>query len=210
MTEIILIRHGQTAWNANEIFRGRIDIELDDNGKEQAAKLGEYLSQRHIKAVYSSPLRRAVQTAGAITRHHQIDIHMAPGLIDIDFGEWQGLSLDTVRQSYPALFPKWVDEPHRMTIPGGDSLDNVRLRSMQVVEKAIAVHEGTVVLVSHRVVLKVLVCTLLGLGNSYFWSFRLDTCGMTTFFHENGRFVLTELNNTSFLETTGQARLSDF
>ena len=81
---------------------------------------------------------------------------------------------------------------------------------MAVVDNVITNCEGTVVLVSHRVVNKVLICALLGLDNSHFWNIRLDTCGITTFTHENGRFVLTEHNNTSYLKPLHKAPLSDF
>jgi len=78
------------------------------------------------------------------------------------------------------------------------------------VDEVVAKHEGTVVLVSHRVVNKVLICALLGLDNSHFWNIRQDTCGMTTFACENGRFILTKHNDTSHLRPLPQAQLSDF
>jgi len=71
-------------------------------------------------------------------------------------------------------------------------------------------YEGSVVLVSHRVVNKVLICALLGLDNSHFWNVRQDTCGITIFTYENGRFILTRHNDTSFLRRLSKAALSDF
>jgi alpha-ribazole phosphatase len=207
---IILVRHGQTAWNTSEVFRGRIDIELDETGLKQAELLGEYLGQRELEAVYSSPLKRAVQTAEAIAHHHGLAAEIAPGLNDMDFGEWQGLSLQDVRSRFSELFEMWSSEPHRVRIPSGESLDDVRERVLTLVNRIVDKHEGTVVLVSHRVVNKVLICALLGLDSSHFWDIRLDTCGMTTFEIANGRFVLTEHNNTSFLESLKQKRLQDF
>jgi alpha-ribazole phosphatase len=209
-TSIILVRHGQTAWNASEVFRGRIDIELDETGLKQAELLGEYLSQRKLEAIYSSPLKRAVQTAEAITRHHRLAVEIAPDLNDMDFGEWQGLSLQDVRSRFSESFEMWTSEPHRVRIPSGESLDDVRQRALTLVNQIADKHEGTVVLVSHRVVNKVLISALLGLDASHFWDIRLDTCGMTTFEFTDGRFVLTEHNNTSFLESLKQKRLRDF
>jgi broad specificity phosphatase PhoE len=209
-TSIILVRHGQTAWNAIEVFRGRIDIELDETGLKQAELLGEYLGQRELKAVYSSPLKRAVKTAEAIARHHRLAVEIAPDLNDMDFGEWQGLSLQEVRIQFDELLVAWTSEPHRVRIPSGESLDDVRQRALTLVNQIVDKHEGTVVLVSHRVVNKVLICALLGLDNSHFWDIRLDTCGMTTFEFTDGRFVLAEHNNTSFLESLKQERLRDF
>lgn len=210
MTEIILARHGQTSWNKSEVFRGQIDIELDETGLEQAELLGKYLSHRKLEAVYSSPLQRSTQTAEAIARHHNLTVEITAGLNDIDFGEWQGVPLEEVRNKYSELYSAWVTTPHRVGFPSGESLDEVRERATTLVNEVVVEHEGTVVLVSHRVVHKVLICALLGLDNSHFWNIRLDTCGLTTFEFIDGQFVLSRHNNTSFLEPLKQARLSDF
>lgn len=210
-TTIILVRHGQTVWNTREVFRGQTDIELDETGLKQAELLGAYLSQGKVDAVFSSPLKRAVQTAQAIVRRHGLAVEIAPGLNDINFGEWQGLSLQEVGIRFKELFAVWSSEPHRVRIPSGESLDNVHQRAQTVVNQVVKKYTGkVVVLVSHRVVNKVLICSLLGLGNSQFWDIRMDNCGMTTFEHTDGRFVLTGHNNVSFLESLKQERLSDF
>jgi len=209
-TNLILVRHGQTAWNVAEVFRGRIDIELDETGLKQAELLAEYLSHRKLDAVYSSPLRRSLQTAEAIAHHHGLTAEIALGLTDIDFGEWQGLAHEEVKNRFSQLYEEWMTSPHRIRMPSGESLDDVRRRAMQVVDEVVARHDGVVILTSHRVVNKVLICALLGLDNSHFWNIRLDTCGVTTFAFHDGRFILTEHNNTSFLEPLKQTRLNDF
>ncbi len=208
MTEIILARHGETEWNVEEVFRGRIDIELNRTGIKQAELLAEYLSERKIDAIYSSPLKRAVKTAEIIAGYHRLKVEIIPELIDFDCGKWQGLSLQKVKDKYKELYAEWASRPDKVKIPAGESLNDVRKRAMSIVEAVIAKYSGTVVLVAHRVVNKILICALLGLDNSHFWNIRQDTCGITTFIYENGRFMLTEHNNTSFL--TQKAPLSDF
>jgi alpha-ribazole phosphatase len=210
MTEIILARHGETEWNVQEVFRGRIDVELNQRGIKQAELLAEHLSHLKLDAIYSSPLRRAVKTAEIIARRHRLSVEIAPGLIDCDFGQWQGLHLQEVEDRYKELYNEWANSPHRVKIPDGESLNDVRKRALTVVNKVVAKHEGTTVLVSHRVVNKVLICALLGLDNSHFWNIRQDNCGSTTFAYEDKRFVLTEHNNTSYLKSAQKARLSDF
>ena len=210
MTEIILARHGETGWNVGEIFRGRIDIELSDTGVKQAELLAEYLSDAKIEAIYSSPLKRALRTAELVAGYHQFDVEITPGLVDLDFGEWQGLPRPEVEEKYKELYTKWVDSPHQLIIPGGESLNEVRERAIAVVDRVLAEYTGTVVLVAHRVVNKVLICFLLGLDNSHFWNIRQDTCGITTFACENERFMLIRHNDTSFLKSIQKAPLSDF
>jgi len=210
MTQIILVRHGETEWNVAEVFRGRIDIELNETGIKQAELLAEYLSHMKIDAVYSSPLKRALKTAEIIASYHKTAVEVAPGLIDFDYGEWQGLAHQEVRNKYEELYAEWINNPDQVRIPTGESLGEVRERAMGVVSDVIAKYEGIVVLVSHRVVNKVLICALLGLDNSHFWNIKQDTCGITTFIDEDGRFILTEHNNTSYLKPIRKAPLSDF
>ncbi len=210
MTQIILARHGETEWNVGEVFRGRIDIELNETGIKQAQLLAEYLSHMKIDAVYSSPLKRAIKTAGMIASYHKMGVEVAPGLIDFNYGEWQGLAHQEVKNKYKELYAEWINSPDQVKIPTGESLSDVRERATGVVSDVIAKYEGIVVLVSHRVVNKVLICALLGLDNSHFWNIKQDTCGITTFIYEDGRFILTEHNNTSYLEPIHKAPLSDF
>jgi len=210
MTEIILARHGETEWNVAEVFRGRIDVDLNETGTKQAELLAEYLSDLKIDAIYSSPLKRALETTETIANYHKLDVEIAPGLIDLDYGKWQGLPHQEVKDKYRELYAEWINSPHKVKMPSGESLDDVRKRATGVVDNVIARHEGSVVLVSHRVVNKVLICALLGLDNSHFWSIRQDTCGITTFSYENDRFILTKHNDTSYLKPLHKAPLSDF
>jgi probable phosphoglycerate mutase len=101
--------------------------------------------------------------------------------------------------------------PDKVEMPSGESLKDVRERAIRVVDEVMAKkYEGTIVLVAHRVVNKVLICILLGLDNSHFWDIRQDTGGVTTFTYENGRFILTEHNNTSYLKALQKPPLRDF
>ena len=91
MTEIILVRYGQTDWNLAEVFRGSIDIPLNNTGRKQAELLSENLSGVKIDAINPSPLKRALATAEAINANHKLKIGISPGLIDLNYGEWEGI-----------------------------------------------------------------------------------------------------------------------
>ena len=210
MTTVILARHGETEWNVAEIFRGRIDVDLNETGVKQAELLAEYLSSFSIDTVYSSPLKRALTTAETISGCHKLNIEIVPGLIDFDYGEWQGLPHQEVKARYRELYAEWLNSPDKVKMPSGESLSDVRKRAMGVVDSIIVRHKDTVVLVSHRVVNKVLICALLGLDDSHFWNIKQDTGGITTFVYENGHFTLTEHNNTSYLKPLHRTLLGDF
>ena len=199
MLEIILIRHGETDWNSGEIFRGQADVPLNQTGIEQAEALGEYLKSEKIDILYSSPLQRAVKTAEAIAEKQGLESCITPNLNDIDCGEWQGKPVSEVREQYPDVYQDWLDTPEQVRIPGGESLEQIRCRVMPFMEDAVTrCREGRIAMVSHRVVNKVLICNMLGLGNSSFWSVKLDTGGITRFELNGARLVLTVHNDTSY------------
>lgn len=210
MAEIILVRHGETEWNVEEVYRGRIDINLDEAGVRQAELLGEYLSNLELDAIYSSPLRRALDTANIIAQYQKVGIQVTNGLIDFNYGEWQGLPERKVRKSYRALHNEWHTNPDRVKMPGGESLADVRERAVGVVNDVISKYRGGIVLVSHRVVNKILICSLLGLDNAHFWNIKQDVAGITTFSYVGGRFILTKHNDTSHLERIQKYVLNDF
>lgn len=100
MTQIILVRHGQTPWNKDKIFRGSRDIPLNDAGREEARLAGEWLKGDTIHAAYCSPLSRARDTGEAIARHHGLPVLDLPGLADICYGDWEGVPLTEVKLKF--------------------------------------------------------------------------------------------------------------
>ena len=204
MLEILIIRHGETAWNTADIFRGRVPIGLSEIGLKQAESLAEYLSQKKIRAVYCSPLQRALQTAEAVARQQALKAQPMEDLTDLDFGKWEGVAVQEVKKQYKEIFQLWLERPDKALIPEGESLDEARKRSLKALDKIIADNkEGTVAIVTHRVITKVLETALLGLDNSHFWNIEQDTCGVTTFFYTGKIFILKQHNDVSFLKQQG-------
>ena len=201
MTRFFLIRHGQTGWNREARFRGRVDIELDDAGMRQAEAAAERLAQCGAAAVYSSPLKRALMTAEPIARRIGLEVSPLEGINDMDFGVWEGRSVDEVREQDKELFDIWRKDPDRVRIPGGETLEEVRDRVAATVDDLAARHDdGTVLLVTHRVVCKVLLCHLLGLDNSHFWQIAQDTAAVSLFYTGGGRSTVSLVNDTCHLK----------
>jgi broad specificity phosphatase PhoE len=211
MTTVYLVRHGQTAWNREEVFRGRADIPLNEIGRKEALLTGQYLRGVRVDSVYSSPLSRAVETARAIGRPQGKEVVISDGLIDIDFGRWQGVPHDVVRERYGELYRQWKDTPHLVRFPGGESLEDVRERALRVIQEVVTNHtDETLVMVSHRVVNKTMLCGLLGLDNAHFWQISQDTGSINILEFGEG-FTLRRLNDTSHLTTIeGDRILIDF
>lgn len=211
MTKVYLVRHGQTAWNVGEIFRGRADIPLDETGRREAELAGEALRGKTMDAVYSSPLSRSLETAHQIAKLHNVTVQPLEPIIDISYGEWEGLSNDQVREKYPDLHRLWREHPHEVRFPGGESLDEVRVRTMTAVERFLIKHQDqTIVLVAHRVPNKVICCALIGLDNSHFWRIQQDTACTNLFTYKGGRWIVSFLNDTSYLRVLKKPALADF
>ncbi|MFP3975047.1 MAG: histidine phosphatase family protein [Chloroflexota bacterium] len=202
MVRIFLIRHGQTQWNreGQGRFRGRADIPLDDTGISQAHATAKKLAGCNAVAVYSSPLSRALMTAQSIADQLSLTVTPVNGLIDIDYGNWQGLSTEEALREDKDLHQLWVERPHEVIFPGGEGLKDVRDRVSSFIDWLTAKHpEQTVILVSHVVVCKVFICVVLGLDTSHFWQIGQHVCGINDIGMRNGEFVLKSLNDTCHL-----------
>ncbi|MGD0753245.1 MAG: histidine phosphatase family protein [Anaerolineales bacterium] len=200
-TTILLIRHGQTEWNRLERFRGRADIPLNDTGTRQAEATGRRVVElwRPV-ALYSSPLSRAASTAKAIGRYTGLPVEIYPGLIDIDYGDWQGLTPDEARTRWPEIVDLWFKKPQLAHIPGGETLENLRIRAMSGVTELATRHTGqTIVLVGHTALNRIILLGVLGLGNERFWRIQQEPCAINRFEFEGGDFTLVSLNDTCHL-----------
>ena len=200
MTELILVRHGRTAWNKEPRFRGQADIPLDEADMAQARATAERLSEYPVAAVYSSPLIRAMATAQPIAQKQGIKVQPHNGLIDINFGKLQGLPPQQVREQDADLLDSWLKTPHKVTFPDGESLNDVRDRFTNALNELTARHANeTVVLLSHMVALKVALCVVLGLDNSHFWQIAQNTCAINIVSAENGNYIIKLINDTCHL-----------
>ena len=202
-TRIVLIRHGQTAWNEVVRFRGQADPPLDRLGLRQAQATADYVRERWpVTAVYASPMGRAMETAKAIARAHDLESRPHSALLDIDFGEWQGLTPEEVRARHPKLLRAWFQNPDAVQVPGGENLAVVRDRVTRGLSIIADSHRGeAVAMVGHTVVNRVLLCAILGLGNDRFWHLRQDTCAVNVFdVDADGQATIIVLNDTCHLQ----------
>ncbi|MCJ7515919.1 MAG: histidine phosphatase family protein [Dehalococcoidia bacterium] len=201
MTRVIIVRHGRTDWNRVERFRGRADIGLDEMGMKQAEAAAERIRKWPISAIYSSPLRRAMATAEIIAAPFELNVQPMSGIIDIDYGAWQGLSTEQVVARDDNLYSQWIESPHEVKFPGGESFAEVRERTASAVDDLIQQHpKETFVLVSHKVICQILILSLLGLDSSHFWQITQDVCAMNLFEVRGGIPSVLFFNDTCHLE----------
>ena len=200
-TIILLISNGQSKWSGAKHFRPPTDTPLNDVGIQQAEATGRYIAAKwQPRAIYSSPLPRAVRTAEAIAENFNLPVVAHPGLAEIDYGEWQGVTVEKALKQWPEMVDAWFNTPHRVRIPGGETLENVRTRAMKTVNELGARHAGqTIILVSHTVTNRIILLGALGLKNERFWHIRQEPCAINVFEVENGEYTLVSLNDTCHL-----------
>lgn len=180
LLRIILVRHGQTEWSARGThgghFCGRIDIKLNAPGIVQAQSIAEALKRLDIAAVYTSPLKRSLNTAVVIAQAHNLKAVPLAALLDINYGQWSGRSAREVSAQWPDLHRQWIEAPQNVQIPGGESLADVRRRIEMALGEIMGRHDGEiVVVVGHEAVNRVMLCHVLGLDNGGYWRLRQDT-----------------------------------
>ena len=211
MTQIILVRHGETPWNKDKIFRGTVDIPLNDTGREEADLAGEWLQKEIINAAYCSPLSRARDTAQAICKYHKVQVVDLPGLADINYGEWQGLPLTEVKEVYADLYRQWETAPHTVRFPKGETLEEVKARAWAAVEEVVQRHPGqTILLAAHRAVNKVLIAAFIGLDNSNFWRIGQDTTAVNRFTLVGDTWNIMSVNDICHLRSMKRGAYVDF
>ena len=201
-TTILLVRHGQTEWNRIERFRGRYDVKLNMTGIEQARRTAQRIV-KHWKptGIYSSPLKRATQTAEKIAQVCNQKVEPNLGLIDIDYGEWQGLTPIEAREKWTEQISNWYEHPERVVIPGGESLTKVQDRAITFITTVATQHaDQTIVIISHTVVNRLILLNVLGLGIERFWHLRQEQCAINIIEMEDQDFTICSLNDTCHLE----------
>jgi phosphoserine phosphatase len=202
---IYLVRHGETEWNREEVFRGKRDVLLSERGLRQAEQTGRYFSGRDVERILSSPMRRAVQTAEEIGKAAGGEIEIADGLTDMGFGAWEGMSLAEVERLYPGNLDLWRRAPQRLNLEDGERLGAVSRRAVQAVREALT-GEGGLVIVTHRVVCKLMALHFLRIGLSHFWDMKFDPCSITLLETKGATATLVYLNETCHLRADVPAR----
>lgn len=206
-THFLLIRHGQTEWNRGaERFRGRADIPLNETGYAQARKIAARLAKERIAAIYASPMQRTLHTAQPLADVLHLPVQPHPGLLDIDIGALEGMTMDEARLAFPEVIEKWLTAPGHVKFPKGESFRTMRTRIIALLDELVRKHAGeTVALVTHRVVCHAMLCVVLGLEADALWRVQQDNACISMFEKRDWGYVVTLMNDTNHL---GQVSIS--
>ncbi len=160
--KIYLVRHGETDWNTKGQIQGQTDIGLNEAGRRQARELGAMLQEKNLRvaAVYSSPLKRAVETAGIVSKKLELPSYIFPGLQEICFGKWEGLTWDEVKTNDPEYYQDWYTNRRYQRTPDGESYQDMLERVISALRRIIETEAADVIIICHSAVIMALRCFL--------------------------------------------------
>jgi len=199
--KIFLIRHGQTDYNKNFKLQGRIDIELNRTGFNQSEILAKRLSTYGLKKIYTSDLKRAVQTAKVIEKHTGADVRLSPLLREIDMGDWQGLDWDQIKQNYPKYYADWSQYATDMPYPGGECGNDV-IKRFQTLIGQIEFSDANLAMVTHSGFIKTVVSSLLCMPVEKRFFMTVENCSISVLNsdRELDRLRVLRLNDSAHFE----------
>ena len=201
MTEIIIIRHGETEWNKTGRFQGHSDVPLSAEGRAQAAALGKNLVVDHVDAIYASDLTRAMETAAPLAQRFGLEVISDPQLRELNFGAWEGRNFNDVNAENPNAMKNFYTDPEQADIPESEPFPEFQRRIAGRVREIVAQERGKrIVIVSHGASIRILLADLLSMPIRSIWHLsQLNTAVNKIRFEDDGFAVVTLMNDTSHL-----------
>jgi len=195
MTTLLLIRHGETDWVGKRLAGRTPGIPLNENGRRQAEDLADALAHLPLTALYSSPLERARQSAEPLARRLNLPVRVHNGLQEIDFGQWQGLTGEEMRNQ--PLWPQVQRRPSQVRFPGGESFEEAQQRMVTVMDELLAAHPGDALVAcfSHSDSIRILVAHVLAMPLDAFQRLTVDPISVTVIRQNEERTRLVTLNH---------------
>lgn len=204
---LLLVRHAETDWNRERRYQGWTDTPLSEAGRVQAEAAARRLAGSRLAAVWSSPLRRARDTAAAIAVPHGLEIHTDDAFKEMRFGPWEGLTVDEVRARFPEPSRAWAETPQLASWSGAETLAQVRARVLAGLDELRGTYPGQAVcLVAHGISSRILILEALGLGLDRLWSLQLSSTGISELEFSDDWTAVHRMNTLVHLDRIPAAR----
>jgi broad specificity phosphatase PhoE len=199
--EIFLVRHGESVWNRQHRIQGRKDPGLSENGRRQALAVAKHLKKEGIEVVYTSRLKRCAQTARIVAKAVGVKMVFQPDIEEIILGDWQGKTVEEVRNKYPKIYKAWLKAPSTARIPGWEGISRFTRRVDRAFKEILNEDcAQSVCVVTHwGVIAAHLSNTLHADFDSIFKTVRIDNCGINKISYKNGKAVIQCINDTRHL-----------
>src|SRR5574341_688916 len=208
MPKVILVRHGESVWNSERRIQGSLDPELSSRGLRQTDLLVSHLRPHlpsAVAAIYTSPLRRAAQTADQIAATYGIPVVHEPDLREMSLGKWEGMTVAEIQATYPGCYEQWLEDPLAFPAPGGEDLRSFERRVVGGLERMQNTHpKADLIVVSHGGVIKALLCFALGLDVRYLFRLKQDNTAINQIELDGRARRVLLLNDTCHLSQGGK------
>ena len=199
MKKIFIVRHANTIYNTERKWQGRIDLELDETGRWMAKRVAYRLSYENVDVIYSSPLKRASQTAEEIAKVHGLDVIIDDRIIEGELSLWEGMKAEDVPRKYKKEYEEWANNP-KADIPGVENFESVYKRTVDFLENLDINKYDGIVVVTHAIVIRAIVCYVMKMPLKSFREFLIGNASITTIVvRENNWWRLLNLNERSHL-----------
>ena len=199
---ILLVRHGTTAQNENDLWQGRSDHPLSEKGFKEAELLAVHFKDDVFDMVYHSPMKRALQTAQIINKNHGKPLSHINDFVEIDVGDYDGLKHADILKKYPDVYRDWIMDSD-LAIPGGESFQQVYDRVKTGVDEILSSPYKHILIVGHAMVNRAILGQMLKMGPFAARRFRMTNCGYSKFlvYHtpHGNHIVVDSWNNTAHL-----------
>ena len=201
MTEIIIIRHGETEWNKLGRFQGHSDVPLSPEGRTQAEALGRNLAIEQADAIYASDLTRTMETAAPLAARFGLEVIPDPLLRELNFGAWEGRNFQDVNAACPDAMKHFYNDPEHVDIPGSEPFPDFQKRVAGRVREIVVEQRGKrVIIVSHGASIRILLADILAMPIRSIWPIsQLNTAVNRIRFEDDGFAVVTLMNDTAHL-----------
>ena len=213
LTNVLLVRHGETAWNAERRLQGHLDIALNGEGERQAAAVARALAKVRIDAVISSDLQRASQTAQAIATAHQLPVQVEKALRERCYGGFEGLLYAEIEQRFPREFAKWQARDVDAVLPAGANLgESFRefydRATAAIFARAARCPGQTIVLVAHGGVLECAYRCALGMSLETPRTFSIPNASINRFTVQDDKLTLISWGEVGHLQQVAMDELN--
>jgi broad specificity phosphatase PhoE len=203
MLHLMLVRHGETEWNAQRRYQGQMDIPLSALGRRQAELIAGRLAGKEIDAIYASDLSRARETAQAIAEKNGLEVIPEPRLRELKFGVLEGLTFDEAQAQYPEMISAWLEDFNRPP-QGAETIDVFNARVVSLLDDLKQKHEEQIVLlVGHGGSLSEILRVALGLSREKRWYLEMDNASLSEVLIAESYVSLKRLNDTCHLAEPG-------
>ena len=199
--KLILVRHGETLSNRENRVQGITDMELSDYGRAQADKLAVSLKGEPIERIVSSPLRRAYETAKAISRFHGAMIEENSDLQEMNHGDFENLTIQELREKHISILKQWENDPASVIMPNGESLHDLQRRAWNAIEGITKTARNAIV-VTHNMTIRTILCKIQDLDMLHIRRLHVDLASKTFVEFKFGKGTIVMLNDTSHLKET--------